>query len=285
MVTKTAAIRKCVVFLLLDVIVSGICPFLPPLQPFISSDDLSFSNYSMNESVVDFPVLLVLRLLAISLTVIVSLLSTHTSVSILHNLPQETHTRSGVKKTKEALEEEILEEPWKSYISRTIHRPMLYTEIVCILQILFISCKCFDRIFAKDVTTSVWIFWGGVMSCSLCCTAYTSLISDVCVEAIKSRDNLRERRKRRRGSESPYSRFNGESLEDPLLSQSTTSPRASTESSIALPEITADTAYKAGWFDLFKVCRPDAYYIFMAFVFLVLAAIAQVRRELELEAT
>ncbi len=45
---------------------------------------------------------------------------------------------------------------------------------------------------------------------------------------------------------------------------------------IATSDITADAHYKAGWKDLLSICYPDLHFFLMAFVFLILAAIAQV---------
>eukprot|EP00551_Chaetoceros_affinis_P006800 CAMPEP_0203676192 /NCGR_PEP_ID=MMETSP0090-20130426/23777_1 /ASSEMBLY_ACC=CAM_ASM_001088 /TAXON_ID=426623 /ORGANISM="Chaetoceros affinis, Strain CCMP159" /LENGTH=1082 /DNA_ID=CAMNT_0050542663 /DNA_START=402 /DNA_END=3650 /DNA_ORIENTATION=+ len=45
---------------------------------------------------------------------------------------------------------------------------------------------------------------------------------------------------------------------------------------VATSDITADAHYKAGWKDLFAICYPDLHYFILAFVFLILAAIAQV---------
>ncbi len=48
------------------------------------------------------------------------------------------------------------------------------------------------------------------------------------------------------------------------------------DNNAATSDITADANYKAGWKDLFAICYPDLHYFFFAFVFLILAAIAQV---------
>ena len=48
------------------------------------------------------------------------------------------------------------------------------------------------------------------------------------------------------------------------------------ENAPAVSDIGADTDYKAQWSDLLMMCYPDLSYIVMAFVFLLLAAIAQV---------
>jgi ATP-binding cassette subfamily B (MDR/TAP) protein 9 len=45
---------------------------------------------------------------------------------------------------------------------------------------------------------------------------------------------------------------------------------------VASSDITTDPHYKAGWRDLLQVCAPDLHYFVFAFVFLILAAIAQV---------
>jgi len=48
------------------------------------------------------------------------------------------------------------------------------------------------------------------------------------------------------------------------------------EPMVASSDITADANYKAGWKDLIKICYPDWYYFCFAFIFLILAAVAQV---------
>lgn len=48
------------------------------------------------------------------------------------------------------------------------------------------------------------------------------------------------------------------------------------ENIVATSDITSDSHYKAGWKDLITVCYPDWHYFLLAFVFLILAAIAQV---------
>jgi len=49
-----------------------------------------------------------------------------------------------------------------------------------------------------------------------------------------------------------------------------------TDPTRAESDITSDSHYKAGWKDLFYVCRPDLHLIILAFVFLILAAVCQV---------
>jgi ATP-binding cassette subfamily B (MDR/TAP) protein 9 len=44
----------------------------------------------------------------------------------------------------------------------------------------------------------------------------------------------------------------------------------------AASDITSDTQYKAGWRDLLAICYPDMHYFALAFIFLLLAAVAQV---------
>ena len=61
--------------------------------------------------------------------------------------------------------------------------------------------------------------------------------------------------------------------EDP---ESASQADQSTMDNVGLSDITGDAKYKAGWSDLLYMCAPDAYYIVFAFVFLLLAAIAQV---------
>ena len=45
---------------------------------------------------------------------------------------------------------------------------------------------------------------------------------------------------------------------------------------VGIIDITGDTKYKTRWSDLLYVCYPDTHYIIVAFVFLLLAAVAQV---------
>eukprot|EP00558_Chaetoceros_sp_UNC1202_P002052 CAMPEP_0197255952 /NCGR_PEP_ID=MMETSP1429-20130617/73703_1 /TAXON_ID=49237 /ORGANISM="Chaetoceros sp., Strain UNC1202" /LENGTH=720 /DNA_ID=CAMNT_0042719379 /DNA_START=130 /DNA_END=2292 /DNA_ORIENTATION=+ len=62
--------------------------------------------------------------------------------------------------------------------------------------------------------------------------------------------------------------------EEPLISDS--SEHNADENTNSMPGITKDAYYKAGYMDLFSVCYPELRYISLAFVFLILAAIAQV---------
>ncbi len=75
--------------------------------------------------------------------------------------------------------------------------------------------------------------------------------------------------------------FNGRTLERESIDVSNDysdddSDGEDDEDFVATSDITADAQSKAGWKDLLAICYPDLHYFFLAFVFLILAAIAQV---------
>jgi ABC transporter transmembrane region len=224
----------------------------------------------------------------------------------------DKHHPNGEKKTREELEREALEEPIGPWLRRFASRPGFSAEVASLAAQVYAVCKCLARM---DVEIGIledkdpkhpW-FWIACLLTTLLSCAEATYLDDVCqvtgeygklriAAQSASSSNLR-----RANSSSGLLRRIGSHLTVPLLSRQQSnddeqqldedveqgegneengdgpgSARASPEDVRGVSDITGDSNYKATWKDLLATCYPDFHLICVAFVFLLLAAIAQV---------
>lgn len=205
----------------------------------------------------------------------------------------DLHHPNGDKKSREELDMEALEEPFWPWFKRFVSRPAFFCEIFCIVTQILAIVKCLSRLdvevgLYEDARSSHPLFWVAAAFSSLASVVEISFIDSMSQRAAQYGEKCMQ------ASQATFFRRVGSHLSIPLLSEDQQEEElapADDDDPEQAPEegdapsptievgasgITADASYKAGWSDLLKVIYPDIYLIIWAFVFLLLAAVAQV---------
>ena len=271
--------------LVIDVVVSTL--LLTPVLPVVKNyEDETLSHYSLYGSLWDLAILAALRLM----TAIVSLLCNFWSDSVPPESPFHLYHKNGDKKTREDLEYEALEEPLWTCFLRFIYRSSFPCELLGFITGLLAVAKCLARlnvelgVFADAVPLHP-IFWIALLMTAILSTIETSFLQSVSTLA----GQCGRSRRSRLGIPMAWIRRIGSSLTIPLLAeepQPDTYQSDQEETDVEEPDtpvdirgvsdITGDASYSAKWTDLLALCYPDIPYIFGAFIFLLLAAVAQI---------
>ncbi|KAG7346131.1 efflux ABC transporter permease/ATP-binding protein [Nitzschia inconspicua] len=287
-------VRLTIALLILDATLSVI--FLSPIEPFIHHHEGESDHYTFGGSLKD---LLWLSAARIAVTLIAFLVS-FLRGQVRPETPFELYHPNGTKKTKDELEEEALEQSFGTWLRRYIHRAASPCEFLALLSTLLCVAKCLVRLnieigVNRDAEPLHPIFWCAILVSSLCSVTEMSLCDMVCVR-LGEWGHL-DRQKYDNGNAA-----NGPSLlrqisshlslpllaNDALLEESSGEtndeeqhsqngpPVVDDENAPGVSDIGGDTDYKASWSDLIKLCAPDTFLILVAFVFLLLAAAAQI---------
>ena len=295
------ATRKLWLFmvaLFVDALVSVIA--LSRIWPYIRrmEDTKPIHHFTLYSSLVDLAFLAALRISA-------SLLAT--LICFCRAKPPPENPRydhfdkfhpNGDRKTREQLEQEALEEPFLPWLVRFIVRPSLSTELFAVVAQTLCIVKCLVRMnveigINEDKDPYHPVFWLAVLCTAVLSAIEATYLEDVCKIASQC-GHERYGGSDSAGSESPFGRFRSLSsqLLAPLLenehsnddvenvesgdSDSAPVIDENDENVRATSDITGDPSYKAKWTDLLMMCYQDGFMIIAAFVFLLLAAIAQV---------
>jgi hypothetical protein len=295
------AIRKLYLFLgilLLDTVVSVVV--LAPIWPYLRhmEDASLFDHYSLHRSLVDLSFLASLRITASAL----ALLICYCRAQLPTENPRYDHFDkyhpNGDRKTREQLEQEALEEPFYPWLLRFIARPSLCTELFAVLAQSLAIVKCLVRMNVEigtfeDTHPYHPLFWVAVLSTAMLSAIEATYLEDVCNVASRCGFERFGRPGDTDGTNAPFRmlRTISSQLLAPLLenehlngnddieqdgNNDNTTTDENDENIRATSDITGDPSYKAKWTDLLMMCYPDACMIVAAFVFLLLAAIAQV---------
>lgn len=244
------------------------------------------TEYSLWGCLLDLAVLAGLRILAGILSLIVS----YEMAKVRPEFTFDLYHPNGDKKSREELELEALEESFWPWFKRFVSRPAFFCEVFCILTQLLGIAKCLARLDVEvgryqDTKPSHPLFWVAAALSSLFSLVELSFIDSMSQKAAAYGESCLE------ASRPTFFRRVGSHLSIPLLAEdqmevqvagdetAEEDPEQTEEvdpNAIGTSEITADARYKAGWSDLLYVCSPDLHYIICAFVFLLLAAVAQV---------
>ena len=207
-----------------------------------------------------------------------------------------THA-NGTPKTREEKEEEALEESIRPKIVRWSQRWSSPVETLCLLQGILIVVKCLARLnveiaILNEVNPHHVIFWLVLLVSGIQCVVVSGQVEIVSIQM----SAIGEYRRKQQRREMVRANMTND-LTEPLLeagagntvydeedpsSSSTTSTSSQTEDATlgdntpAVSDISGDPNYKAGVRDLMSICSPDLLYFIAAFVFLILAAVAQV---------
>lgn len=276
-------------FFSLDLALSAVLllPFIPGIQEVIGTVS---GRYTLWGYLMDLAVLAGLRISS----GIVSLIVSYETAKVRPEFTFDLNHPNGDKKTREELEMEALEESLWPWLKRFVSRPAFICEVVCLLTQLLAIAKCLARLDVEvgryqDSKPSHPLFWVAAALASLCSVVELSFIDSMGQKAAQYGDTILQ------ASQTTFFRRVGSQLSIPLLAEDhqegeigpTTTPttddgdddpeQAVDEGrAVGTSDITGDAGYKAGWSDLLYICYPDLYYIVCAFVFLLLAAVAQV---------
>ena len=247
----------------------------------------TLDHYTLYGSLSDLAVLAILRVVTAGCALVCSY---YTDAAIPES-PFELHHPSGERKTREELDNEALEEPCCPWFRRYASRPAFPCELVCLVSGFLSVAKCLVRLNEEigglsDSVPHHPIFWIALAMAAFCSTveaAYLSFITKLVGECGRSR------RQRRGGSSLTWMRRIGSNLSIPLLSGDSATEEVEEEMDVeeadddlvdenvrGVSDITSDSTYKAKWSDLLALCVPDLHWIGFAFVFLLLAALAQI---------
>lgn len=211
--------------------------------------------------------------------------------------PFNLYHPNGVRKTREELDNEALEETCCPWFRRYVSRPSFLCEVICLVTGLLTVMKCLARLNEEIGTLSDSVPCHPLFWLALALSAAFSAIEPAFLDSIVTLVGEwgRSRRQRLgRSTSMTWMRRISSNLSIPLLSAATQQPNGQVELEesdveqgesegavkpedvFGLSDITGDSNYKAKWSDLLTLCVPDAPLIAMAFVFLLLAAMAQI---------
>ena len=280
--------------LLLDALISVVV--LSPFWPYIrrvEDASSSFHHYSLYRSLLDLSILAAARIS----TSVLALLICYLQAKLPPENPRYEHFNlyhpNGDRKSREQLEQEALEEPYWPWFLRFLVRPSLTTEILAVLAQTLAIVKCLVRMNVEmgtfqDAHHYHPVFWLAVLCTALLSAVEATYLEEICKVAGQYGH---ERFSRGNNNAAPLDllRSFSSQLLAPLLENEHSNdgpgddgtaneddPNAIEEQMRATSDITADPVYKASWTDLLSMCYPDACMILAAFVFLLLAAVAQV---------
>lgn len=208
-----------------------------------------------------------------------------------HNISVAHSANSNLFKSREELEEESLEEPILAYISRFIQRPAFLTEIAASFLSILSILKCLSRLQYEINTLNEEerhhpFFW---ISC-LICAIYTTVVGFY-FDSFCQRLSILYQARETANQDPCINPCHPVDLEyhveqsilmmEPLLSTHNQTcghvPSSASSSVEVLPsEDSTNPKYKANLQDLIQICYPDLPYFGFAFIFLILAAVAQV---------
>lgn len=267
--------------LLLDILFSVL--LMLPILPWIYRYEGATKQYTFAGSMLDLLVLTGARVV----TLLFAFLYSFLKGEIRPEYPFDSHHRNGLKKSREELEQESLEQSFFTWLGRHVSRPAFCCEFFAMVTTLLSMAKCLVRL---NVEVGIYadsqpvhpIYWLAIAFASLISVIESNYADSVC-------QLLAEwgRQKRQAVGESFL-----QSLSLPLLANDTLLEENNTETNDdeqdeeatepineetpGISDISADSDYKANWTDVLALCAPDAHLLGFAFIFLLLAAAAQV---------
>ena len=280
--------RMTILLFILDLTVSIL--FMSPLIPWIyqhEGQQHHHHHYTFSSSLFDLLILAVCRVTVAIMAFCTSFLKGQIRDEYSFNM----HHPNGTKKTKEELEEEALEQSFGTWLTNYIHRAAFPSEFLALVTTLLCVTKCLVRLnveigVLKDAEPIHPIFWCSILFAAVVSVFEMTLVDPVCVLLGKWGHVDREG-----GSRSILRQISSQ-LSLPLLANDSLDDTDDNEGNNnegeggTIPEddenvqgtsdIGGDTDYKASWTDLLQLCAPDAFLIFIAFIFLILAAAAQI---------
>lgn len=292
--------------LALDGLVSGLLltPWIPRVRQAEGGEDSSHSHrYTLSGSTIDLAVLAALRLTAC----ILALLITYSQGNEIPEHPFNPLHANGDKKSREDLELESLEEPWLTFTRRYVARAGFTGESLAVITQFLAVTKALLRMHVEigdreDEDRYHPLFWIVLLATTIFSLVESSYLDNIvkkfailgarnnrisnAADADNDNNSQQPSLFRRIGSSlsvpllAGASGVNDISDEDENVAESNGEANNETppdpDSIRGISDIGPDTTYKASWTDLLAICKADVHLISFAFVFLLLAAIAQV---------
>jgi hypothetical protein len=275
--------------IILDTITSTL--FMSPVIPWIYHHEQQSNRYTFAGSLWDLLILSGARIALAGFAFVVSYFKGNVRIPYGY---LELYHANGSKKTKDELEEEALEQSFLTWLRQYVHRAAFPCEFLSLLSTLLLVCKCLVRLnveigIEKDADPIHPLFWCALLVCSIHCVLEMTLVDTVCVR-------LGEWGHMQKQNNSSLLRQISSHLSIPLLAndglqqsdaendnnaadeegQGHSRLSGDDENAPGVSDIGGDTDYKASWSDLLHLCAPDAALIVVAFMFLLLAAAAQI---------
>jgi hypothetical protein len=284
-------VRLTLILLTVDAIVSVI--FMSPAVPWIHYHEGISSRYTFEGSLSDLLLLSMVRITAAALAFVFAFLKG----DIRPETPFELYHPNGTKKTKEELEEEALEQSFATWFRRYMFRVAFPTEFLALLSTLLCVAKCLVRMnveigIRKDAEAKHPIFWCAILVSTICSVLEMSLCDAVSVRLGEWGHADRQNAHSHPGAGPSLLRQISSHLSLPLLANDGLQEETDgggtedeeqqqhrpmdDENAPGMSDIGGDTDYKASWSDLIHLCAPDTFLILVAFIFLLLAAAAQI---------
>ena len=239
-------------------------------------------DYNFSGSMLDLLLLSGLRVLASLLAMLVSF----AKAEIRPEYPFNLYHQNGDKKSREELEEESLEQSFYSWFNQHVKRPAFACELIATVSSLLSIVKCLVRLNVEvgihaDAKPIHPIFW-----VALALTALLAALELVYVDSICTLLGEWGHEQSQQGVRSFVRSFSS-TLSLPLLadnalengiqqSEEDSASELNDQEIPAVSDIGPDSNYKANWRDVLSLCLPDANLLCAAFIFLLLAAAAQV---------
>jgi len=195
---------------------------------------------------------------------------------------------NGVKKSRDELEAEALEQTFSSWFRGYVTRPAFLCEFISVSTIILSIVKCLMRLDREvghfaDAHPMHPFIWCGILFSSLVSVLELNYVDSVCI-LLGEWGHSTERQDR-----PSFFRRISSTLSFPLLANDSMAETdqeagqvagdtagADGENATAVSDIGGDANYKASWRDLLMLCLPDAPLIMAAFLFLLLAAATQI---------
>jgi hypothetical protein len=258
------------------------------LAPFVRElrrplDEEFLSHYTIYGSLVDLSILAAFRIVLAAL----GLFYAYATGFDPPEFPFSQYHPNGDKKSREDLEFEVLEEGVAPWLYRYLKRPAFPAELAALLAEMWCVVKCLIRMneeigLFQSMKPMHPVFWIAILWSSLFTVVEASYIESMCKLA-------GQLGKQQTGESTGFLRTISSTLSLPLLANEH-SPEEQTDEregesdeeaedpaeARATSDIGPDSDYKAGWTDLLAISAPDIRLIICAFVFLLLAAVAQV---------
>ncbi|CAB9530906.1 Colicin V secretion/processing ATP-binding protein CvaB [Seminavis robusta] len=273
-----------------DAVVSIV--LLLPWFPWIpQAEGLMSDHYTFWGSLADVGLLAAIRILC----GLVSLVVSYERAQVRPEFQFDLRHPNGDKKSREELEMEALEEPFLPWIKRFISRPAFSCELFCLVTQFLSIAKCLARLdvevgLYQDSKPSHPLFWITVALASFLSVVEMCYIDSMSQKAAGYGNQLLQNERptffRRVGSHLsiPLLSDDGQGNDEERINGTTNDEETATNGEeeqsanevVGASDISGDAHYKAGWKDLLYMCYPDIQYIAVAFVFLLLAAVAQV---------
>ena len=281
--------RFTIFVLVLDVVVSVL--IMSPLLPWVRThEDLNPKKFVFSSSLKDLLLLCWLRVLSS----IIAFLYSFLKGEVRPEYPFDILHPNGTKKSQEELDQESLEQPFRVWFGNYVNRAAFPTEFLSLITTIVSVVKCLVRLnleigILRDAVPLHPMYW-----CAIVFASVVSLVEYSCcdrVVVLLSKWGQEDRESEQGGNPRSFLRQISSQLSLPLLANDSltdddenrndedeegqqSQSQQNDENVAGVSDL--DSNYKASWTDLIMLCSPDAFLILIAFIFLILAAAAQI---------